>query len=263
VSNYANLEMSVSDNPNGLTALKNLHNSLMENAKFVGVGSLTWQLKEYDISNVDTTTYVMKPERRHLVPAFIEVVGPSVLAQTKRELVRQFVLQREYKSHNAVLILHGLAAKGDKAAVAIFTSEEYAALLSVPDDYERGRQVLSSLGLLPEASNARPFKPVPEIKAFIAYMLDNRRGLSEADARLEGLVENDKFAILLALAFLRAHLVCANVRQIFGKESEALVRQIHADPTLKGMVEQVGKIETALAAMAAGTPVDFVIAHLG
>ena len=113
----------------------------------------------------------MRPEHRHLVPDYFEAIGKEAVLRRRKNYVRHLILAGQYKTDNAVLILHGLAAKGDKAAAALFTGEEYAALLAVPNNYNAGRGVLVALGLLPDISSARPFKQISEAKAVLeAYI---------------------------------------------------------------------------------------------
>ena len=148
----------------------------------------------------------MKPEHRHLVPDFFAAMPPQLAAQIKRPSVRELVLQSDYNSGNAVLILHGLCAKGDKAACVLFTPDEYGALLSVPDNYDAGRGVLVGLGMLPAVSGARPFKPVSEIKWHVALILQEKYDQSEADPRVAGLPEDRKRGPADSILFLHIEL---------------------------------------------------------
>jgi hypothetical protein len=133
----ADLEKALAANPEALAALKNANSQMIENTRRGGYGSLMWKLEEYSISGADTIPYVMKPEHRHLVPDFLEIIRPQTVAEAKHHWVRQLVLQSGYNSNNSVLILHGLAAKGDKGAAVLFTPDEYRALLNVPDNTMR------------------------------------------------------------------------------------------------------------------------------
>jgi hypothetical protein len=105
------------------------------------------------------------------VPDYFEAIGKEAVQKVRKHIVRLLILAGQYGVGNAVLILHGLAARGDKVVMALLTEQEYAALLAVPNNYEAGRRVLIALGLLPETSSARPFKQLPETKAIVALIL--------------------------------------------------------------------------------------------
>jgi hypothetical protein len=182
-------ETAISDNPEALASLKRANNKVLENVRLGGIGSLFWKIEEEGISSADTLAYAMRPEHRHLVPDYFEVTGKEYVLQFRKEFVQFLILAGQYEASNAVLILHSLAAKGNKAVVALFTVEEYAALLTVPNDYDAGRRVLVALGLLLDTSNARPFKQKPEIKAIVAFTLKGRAEEAETDNRLANIPE--------------------------------------------------------------------------
>ena len=139
------LAAMLANQPDALAALRGIKPRMLDLARQGGCGSLIWRIEEFSISSADTIPYIMRPEHRHLVPDYFEAL-PQLLASYKHFFVRELLLQSSYKSCNAVLILHGTVAKGDKAAAVLFTSDEYRALLSVPEDYDGGRKVLVKLG---------------------------------------------------------------------------------------------------------------------
>src|SRR5262249_16319519 len=151
--------------------------------------------------------------------------------------------------------------KGDKACAALFTAEEYAALLAVPNDYNAGRRVLVALDLLPDISSARSFKQIPEAKTILVLILKERKDESELDKRLENLSEDQRMVLLLALAFLRIHLVCDHIQQIYGEEMSNSLMDVFTEQATKEAVEHFGKTIHALIAMPPGTPVDFMLLH--
>jgi hypothetical protein len=211
-------EKAISDNPKALAALKHANNYLLEGVRLRGIGSLAWKIKEESVLAADVIPYIMRPEHRHLVPDCLELMGKETVLQERKEFVRHLILARQYEVPNAVLILHGLAAKDDKAVAALFTGEEHAALLAVPNNYDAGRRVLVALGLLPDTSSAKPFKPMPETLAIVACALSDRGNEEESDHRLANVPEEQRRVLLLALCFLRIHLASDNIRQIYGEE---------------------------------------------
>lgn len=212
----AETEKLLSGHRDAWASLQTFNNSKFEIARLHGVGSLNWKIDEESVSAADTISYVMRPEHRHLVPDYFEAIGKETVLKVKNVVVRFLILAERYQTYNAVLILHGLAAKGDKATAALFTPEEYAALLAVPNNYDAGRRVLVALGLLPNTSSARQFKQITEPKEIVGIAL--AAGVKEADSdnRLAKIPDEQREALLLALNSLRFHLAYDSIRQIYG-----------------------------------------------
>ena len=253
------LEKVLADKPEAIAALRHANDAMVEMARKGGYGSLRWKLEEDLIEGKDYIPYAMKPEHRHLVPDFLEILGPESVAGMKHHLVRQLIWQSDYSSNNAVAILHGVATKGDKAAAAIFTPEEYRALLGVPDDYAAGRRVLVGIGLLPAESGARAFKSMPEIPGVVRLMLKERKEESENDARVSGVDEDKRHALLLALTFLRVELARAQLRQIFGEDTATDMLSSFKDQAVRDELDRFKRVTEALRTLKPGTPVDFAL----
>ena len=253
------LESVFANQPDSIAALKKANDAMFEIARTLGVGSLAWILEENSVPTDQYIPHAMKPEYRHLVPNFIEALGPEGLARSKKHMVHQLILQSDYRSRNAVFILHGLAAKGDKAAAAIFDADEYAALLGVPGDYDRGRKVLVNLGLLSPEGAARPFKPMPQLRGILALMLKDKRDESDGDPRVSDLEEGKRENLLLTLMFLRIELARSQLAQIYGNAESEEVNAIFKDPLLRNNLERFEEINGVLRKLKAGTPVDFAL----
>ena len=210
--------------------MKNARETTLALAKQGGVGSLVWQLNEYSISAADTFSFIMKPEHRHLVADFFETVSSDIRMNHRRFFVHQLAMQNGYASRNPVLVLHGLAVKGDPAAIALFTPDEYDALLKVPYDYDAGRRVLVGLGLLsPEREKLQ--RSMPPARRVLEIILNKRKEQGEADARLIGLDDARKTILLLALACLRNELTREHLLQTCGQEVEVEV-EVFSTPEL-------------------------------
>lgn len=259
----ADLEKSLANNPTALAAMRAANSHMKEYGRRAGVGSLIWQLNEYSVPDGETIQHIMKQGNRHLVPDFLAAHYPEIPAKLKYQMVRQLILQSVYETKNSVLILHGIAASGDAAATAIFTAEEYYALLNVPDDYESGRKVLVRLGILPEVSEASSFMKAIEITESLSVVIQKiliiRTASSEADLRLKALSEKDKYTILLALAFLRIEITRATVCQIYGKNASYDVASLYTDPLLIAEASRFSETAKALKNLGAGAPLDFIL----
>lgn len=253
------LEETLADKPDALVAIKEANNGMIENTRIIGYGSLSWKINEESIPSEDIVAYAMRPEHRHLVPNFLTAMGEENLKNCKREFVKQVILSEDYKGMNAVITMHGLAAKRDKAVAALLTPTEFNVLLNVPTDYTAGRNVLVSLGLLPKESGARPFKPLSEAKGLVAYMIKSRKEDDEKDPRLEQLTEEVKTALLIALNLLRIVLARCHLQQIYGKEIADQVMQIFKSPIVKEGIELISKVQEMAIERKPSMPIDLII----
>jgi len=215
------LETTFAANPQMLAELQKAIERTKDNASRWGCGSLVWMLNEHPMPAKQVVPFIMKPEHRRLVADYLETLSPDNRTNLRRFFAHQLVMQSDYASRNAVLVLHGLAVKGDPAAIALFTPDEYAALLKVPYDYDAGRRVLVGLGLL-SAGCGKLQRSIPPSKRMLAIILNERKEQGEADARLTGLDDDKKTPLLLALVFLRNELTRGHLLQACGQEVEVL-----------------------------------------
>ena len=256
------LEQSLANNADGLSALKTAITQMHFLAKQGGYGSLIWQLNEYPMPAAETVPFVMRSDHRHLVPDFLEALGPESVGHMKPHMVRQLILQANYNSKNSVLILHGLVSKADKAAAAIFSSDEYWALLNVPRSYAEGREVLVGLEVLPAINDVVPFKPVSEIKNLLELLHDllwKTHKRAEGDPRVTGLSEDKKHALLLTLDFLRVDLTRAALCQIYGEEAAYDIVTIFGDVDVAKELNRFKEVTQIIKDMAPGTPVEWAL----
>ncbi|MER9845385.1 hypothetical protein NKJ59_29995 [Mesorhizobium australicum] len=243
-------------------ALQNAKSATIEMARQYGVGSLFWNLQEFAISNADTVPYVMKPEHRHLLPDLLTNMPAEMLQGDRHHYIRQMIIQSDYGVQNAVLVMHGLAAKADPAVGVLFSDDECRALLEVPGDYTKGRRVLAGLGLLPEASSASGFVAPAKAKQFIAKVFLDRETRTQADGRLTDLPEHQRLALLVSLSFLRFNLAYNQLRQIFGPEAGDDVFNM-SDRNLQDQLDNYARFNTMLAGFTArerqGIPLDLAL----
>jgi hypothetical protein len=145
-----------------------------ENIKYYGYGSLAWLIEDNEVPAEHIVSFVMQPKYSHLLQNLFHVLGPNRMQQIRPELVKELIRihAREYHpSLNGVLILHGLVAKNDQAARAIFDSEELDALATAHLRYRAARTILSNLGILPLESTSLSFHPKPNDDYLEAFML--------------------------------------------------------------------------------------------
>lgn len=234
-----------------------------------GVGSLQYLLVEEAVADADQIPFAMKPKHRALLAGFISSLTPGALALAKPLMIRELICQYRigaalhhagYKTGNAVLILHGLAAAGDRALADILSPDEYRALLMVPENYLAGRAVLVGLGLLPMLSTVSSLVPTPQIELGIAVLVNARTKECSADPRLEQVNdEGQKYSLLLALAFLRLDLARLQLTELCGEEVavEACDRLVSGEN--KAALADFRQAAQKLYEEKPGTPVDFAL----
>ena len=257
------VEAILADNPDGLAAFKAACRFMEENAAHRGVTSLAWKLAEDGVPNDQVIPYIMRPEHGHLLGNFLAILDPAAVQGMKPLLVRYLIHLRPYGAcFNAVLLLHAIAAHGDKAAAALFTEEEYRALLNVPDDYDAARGVLVGLGLLPSASASIPMVPPGSdgrVAALLARVLKQRNAADENDGRLADTTDGQRSALLLALVYLRFYLARHMLRQLCSDEVSSLVTAMIKDQDAKDCFVFFERKAEALAGLEPGTPCDYVL----
>lgn len=256
------LEAALINNPDAISAIRTSVDQLRELAKQGGYGSLVWQINEYSISAAETVKFIMNPEHRDLVSNYLTTISPGTLASIKVHLIRELVLQSNYETRNAVLVLHGVAAAGDKAAMALLSANEYQALLSVPDDYYGGRRVLEEMDLLQRTtrtSDVRAASEIEKVLQSVSLLVVERTRLTESDPRINVLSKDKRVALLLTMLLLRLDLFRSTFRQIYGKDAEYDIATLLNDPAGLEHWYRFSKAADAVKNIGRGIPVDFAL----
>lgn len=258
------INLSYVDNPDYLRTLNEVSELMLSNVRFIGVGSLSWLIKEYDLPYAEIVPFVMKIEYGHLLADFLTKLAPEAITKTKPILVKHLILSRRYgECTNAVLTLHGLAAKCDDATVALFSESELAVLVGIPDDYISGRQILVNLGLLPEDSNALPFVPAPGTSRLIqqmAHVYKCRDEAVNADLRMQTADDEGRLNIMqTALAVQRLHLIRRMINQVHGAEMAKELLDVLSEGPARDISLQLDRVMAYLENFSARTQIDFML----
>jgi len=251
------------NNPEFLRLMDEASEFMESNVRFMGFGSLGWLMKEHEIPPEQIVSFVMKPEYGHLLSDFITAMGSEAFGRVKAELVKNLILSRRYgRCTNSVLNLHGLAAKGDPATVALFTKTELAVLVGVPDDYVAGRQLLVNLGLLPNESNTLPFVPVSDKARLIQLMVEvykERDAAAKADTRITSATKDRQDILLTALGIQRLHLIRRMVGQVHGNDMAQALLEVLSEGIARDTAKRFDDILVKLEKAPAGTQIDFML----
>lgn len=257
------IKITHANNPEFLRLLDEASEFMVSNARYTGVGSLGWLMKEHEVPSAEIVPFVMKPEYGYLLADFLNALGPEPLAKVKDGLVKHLILSRRYgKCTNAVLTLHGLATKGDKATAALFSEGELAVLVGVPDDYAAGRQLLVNLDLLPAESNALPFVPVNDTSRLIQLMVEvykKRDAVANADSRMKTVGEGRREILQNALTIQRLHLIRRMVGQVHGMDMAQALLEVLSEGPAREVAIQFDEVLSKLEDAPAGTPIDFML----
>lgn len=256
-------KVAFAENQKLMDSLDEASKFMVENARFMGVGSLGWLMEEHNVTNAETIPFMMKPEYGHLLADFLEVLGAEPLAKVKDGLVKHLILSRRYNGcSNAVLTLHGLATKGDLATIALFNEAELAVLVGVPDDYAAGRQLLVNLGLLPSESSAFPFVPVKDKGRLIQLMTEvykERDASVKADSRITGAGQDRQDILQSALAIQRLHLIRRMIGQIHGQDMSQALLEVLSDGPTRDISMHFDDVMSKLEDAPAGTLIDLML----
>jgi hypothetical protein len=213
---HTTVKNSLEQDPLSLASLKDARQGMIDQGKRFGYGSLVWKMKRDSIPPGDYFRYAMLPENRPLLGPYLEAVfSDGSTSELRLLFIQELIWQSSYKVSNAVLILHGLAAKRDEALCQLFSDQEYESLLRVPEDYDSARLVLANLGLLPNQHGAKPFQPITELRGHTANILQER--FKEADTELSKATfsESEKDVLSVAARFLFMDLAASQLTQIF------------------------------------------------
>ena len=253
------------NNPDFLRLLDEASKFMVSNARYMGIGSLGWLMEEHEVPAAEIVPFMMKPEYGHLLADFLTATGPESLAEVKGALVKQLILSRRYgQCTNAVLTLHGLAAKGDKATVALFNEGQLAVLVGIPDDYAAGRQLLVNLGLLPAESSALPFVSVKDKSRLIQLMVEvykERDTAANVDSRMKTASEDRQEILHNALAIQRLHLIRRMVGQVHGMDMAQALLEVLSEGPARDVAMQFDEVLAKLEDAPVGTPIDFMLLY--
>lgn len=257
------IKISRADNPEYLRILDEAGELMRNHARYTGVGSLGWLIEEHAVPPAEVIPFVMRQEHSHLLADFLTAVGPDTVSEVKKDLVKHLILSRRYgKCTNAVLTLHGLATKGDKATTALFSEGELAVIVGVPDDYIAARQILVNLGLLPAQSSALPFVQVNDESHFTQLMVEvykHRNEVADGDPRMESIGDDRRELIHGALAIQRLHLIRRMVGQIHGPATSQALLEVLSKGLARDTAVQFDDILSTLENAEAGIPIDFML----
>ena len=81
------MEIVYSHSPEVLAEYRELNAFMERVARYIGVGSLPWLLKENNIcGEAEMMEFISRPYHRHLLDAFYVVTGPDIADQIKAKL---------------------------------------------------------------------------------------------------------------------------------------------------------------------------------
>lgn len=223
------VEEVLKNNPVALEAYREANKLNDDRILYVGYGSLSWKIKENNISADQVISYMMRKDNGPLLKRFLETLEDKVKKDSMTALIKELIYSRQYEHiQNAVLILHGLAAQGDLATKAVFTDKDFTSLMRASSDYKNARDVLVKFKLLPTQSDAKPLFPKPAddiLAAFILQSSDFRKDSGKWDESRElielhnSLYGDHKEFLMVSVLLMRIHLWLYTIKDIYGDEA--------------------------------------------
>ena len=159
------VEKAFNNYPDTLRLYRQANKLKEDEISYFGYGSLQWKIEENNIPPDQVHRYIMTIENAPLLNNYFEHLGEKTKEKAMPALIRELINSMRYKRvKNAVLILHGLAAKGDLAAQAVFSDKDFTIIMRTSSNYTQAREVLVKFNLLSATSDAKPLFPKPSPK---------------------------------------------------------------------------------------------------
>lgn len=105
----ADVEAALQDNPESLSSFHQAVNYQKVRARHCGVGSLQWKLDEQEVPAAELVEFIVREEYAELLPAFLEMLEPELMAEIRTEILKALVAARKRHGQSALQILSGLA----------------------------------------------------------------------------------------------------------------------------------------------------------
>lgn len=117
------------------------------NARHHGYGSLHWRMEERGIEGAGVIEFMALKEHAELLPAYLEMMEPDVIGQTRGALLQSMSVARAEDDEAPIAVLQRLAVTNDGAMTMLLTGEELTILREADTRPEEASNVLASLGL--------------------------------------------------------------------------------------------------------------------
>lgn len=141
----ADIESALQDNEESLTSFRQAVNYQKERARHCGFGSLQWKLDEQEIPAVDLVEFIVREEYADLLPAFLEMLEPQLIADIRTEILKALVATRAHRRQSAVQILSELAVVPYAALTILLDPSEIQVLRRTDTDLPAAEKLVAAL----------------------------------------------------------------------------------------------------------------------
>ncbi len=223
--------------------LQKANQALFSFARTHGVGSLGWRITEEKVPPEKIVDFIMRPDNRDRLADYFEVIGKQTLSAARRSFIRALIRAHRSCSWNAVMILHGLAAKADPAVGALFSNEEIRVLVRAPQDYQKARELLVNLELLPASIATAPFHHQLNIPVKVMFVIKSVIEDTEPSERLKDLPGQQREILEATRMLLLISLAQDNIQQIYGSKVASEFRNLFSDSSADSLINYFKECE--------------------
>lgn len=141
----ADIDTALQDNAEGLASFRQAVAHHKERARHCGVGSLQWKLEEQAVPASELIEFVAREEHADLLPAFLEMLEPSIISEIRREVLKALVAARAHQGSSATQILSGMAITPYAALTILLDPDEVRVLREIDQDRPGAERLVSQL----------------------------------------------------------------------------------------------------------------------
>jgi hypothetical protein len=144
---HTDIQAVLANDPEGLNAFEEAADFHLSHARHSGYGSLHWLMEEQGIGAAEVIEFIARPEHVELLPAYLEMMEPEVIAQIRAGLLWAMGRSRAADGEDPVAALNRLAATNDGAMTMLLSGPELSAIRNASDNLQTAIAVLRDIGV--------------------------------------------------------------------------------------------------------------------
>lgn len=141
----ADVDAALQDTAEELASFRQAVAYHKERARHCGFGSLQWKLEEQAIPASELIEFVAREEHADLLPAFLEMLEPSIISDIRREVLKALVEARAHHGASAIQVLSGMAMTPYAALAILLDPDEIRVLREIDQDRLAVERLVSQL----------------------------------------------------------------------------------------------------------------------
>ncbi len=144
---HTDIQAALANNPDALKAFEEAADFHLSEARHCGYGSLHWQMEEQGIEAAEVIEFIARPEHAELLPAYLEMMEPEVIAQVRAGVLSAMARSRAVDGEEPLATLHRLTTANDGAMTMLLSGPELSAVRNASDNRDGAIAVLRDIGV--------------------------------------------------------------------------------------------------------------------